>query len=129
MYERSKFMPDITYTLVGDYFLPDITLQELPPHGAEVCVEPLTRYGMMRKNFLKEHRTISYNRMLLSEELYPHCREVQQDTHRRFDRLMSDILVFRPPPDKNAHSLAWAAHMTEIHRLAEKMMLDEIVYA
>jgi len=119
----AKFMPDITYTLVGDYFLPNITLRD-PPDA-----ELLTRYGMMRKNFLKEHRPISYNRMLLSEELYPHCRKIQQDAHRRLDSLMSDILVFRPPPNKNADNLAWAAHMTEIHRLAEKMMLDEIVYA
>jgi hypothetical protein len=42
---------------------------------------------------------------------------------------MSDILVFRPPPDKTADGLAWAAHMTEIHGIAEKMMLDDVVYA
>ncbi len=42
---------------------------------------------------------------------------------------MSDILIFKPAPDKAAASLAWAAHMAEVHRIAEKMMLDEIVYA
>jgi hypothetical protein len=33
--------------------------------------------------------------------------------------------VFTSPPDKAADGLAWAAHMTEAKRIAEKMMLDE----
>jgi hypothetical protein len=83
----------------------------------------------MRRSFLKEHRAITYNRLLLTERLFPHLRGVQQAAHERLDSIMSDILVFNPPPDKAADGLAWAAHMAEIHRIAEKMMLDEIVYA
>jgi len=40
---------------------------------------------------------------------------------------MLDMLVFNPPPDKTADGLAWAAHMAEVHRTAEKVMLDEVV--
>ena len=56
-------------------------------------------------------------------------REVQQVAQVRLDGIMTDILVFNPSPDKAADSLAWAAHMIEVHRVAEKMMLDEVVYA
>jgi hypothetical protein len=42
---------------------------------------------------------------------------------------MSDILLFNPPPDKAADNIAWAAHMETGHRTAERMMLDEVVYA
>jgi hypothetical protein len=42
---------------------------------------------------------------------------------------MLDILVFNPSPDKTTDNLAWAAHMTEAHHIAEKMMLDEVVCA
>jgi len=116
---------DISYFPCGDYLLPNIVLSD-PPRE---LTEPITKYGAMRRSFLKEHHLITYNRLLLTERLFPHLREVQQKAHERLDSLISDILILRPPPDKNADSLAWAAHMGEIHRIAEKMMLDEIVYA
>ena len=118
-------MAQIKYTRHGDYLLPNIILNE-PPRE---LTEPITRYGAMRRAFLREHHPITYSRLLLSERLFPHLCEVQQKAHERLDRIMSDILVFQPPPDKAADGLAWAAHMREIHRLAEKMMLGKVVYA
>jgi len=118
-------MAQIDYVRHGDYYLPLIALSEPPRH----LTEPITKYGAIRRSFLKEHRTITYNRLLLSERLFPHLREVQQAAHERLETIMSDILVFRPPPDKATDGIAWAAHMEEVHRVAEKMMLDEVVYA
>ena len=118
-------MQTITYSRVGDYLLPDIVLSE-PPRE---LTEPLTRYGAMRRAFLREHRPITYSRLVLSEQLFPHLREAQAEAHERLDRIMSDILAFQPPPDKNDDGIAWAAHMTEVRRIAEKMMLDEVIFA
>ena len=118
-------MAQIEYTRHGDYLLPNIVLNE-PPRE---LTEPITRYGAMRRAYLREHRPITYSRLVLSERLFPHLREVQQDAHERLDSIMSDILVFQPPPDKAADGIAWAAHMETVKRTAEKMMLDEIVYA
>jgi hypothetical protein len=117
-------MAQIDYAWHGDYLLPLIALSD-PPRE---LTEPITRYGAMRRSFLEEHHPITYNRLLLTERLFPHLREVQQAAHERLDSIMSDILMFRPPPDKAADGIVWAAHMTEIHRIAEKMMLDEVVY-
>ncbi len=118
-------MSDITYFSAGEYLLPNICLNE-PPRE---LTEPVTKYGAMRRSYLREHRAITYSRLLLSEQLFPHLREVQAAAHERLDSIMSDLLMFNPPPDKATDNLAWAAHMSEIHRIAEKMMLDEIVYA
>jgi hypothetical protein len=65
---------EISYSRVGDYFLPDITLNEPPPE----LVAPLGRYGRMHKTYLCEHRPILYNQLLLSERLYPLCREIDE---------------------------------------------------
>ena len=54
----------ITYTLHGDYYLPDLTLTEQP-------ATPLGKYGRMRKSFLKQHRRGLYNALLLTEQLPP----------------------------------------------------------
>ncbi len=70
---------EITYTLVGDFYLPDIVLSD-PPDAP-----PIGRYGRMRRTFLKEHQPIEYSRLLLSERLFPHLRDVDAiaDERRR----------------------------------------------
>jgi hypothetical protein len=118
-------MSNISYSRHSDYLLPDITLIEPPGE----LTEPITKHGHMRREFLRTHRTITYNCLLLTERLFPHLREVQGNARERLESIMSVMLAFRPPPDKGTDNLAWAAHMTEVHRLAEIMMLDEIVYA
>ena len=100
---RRKDKPmELTYSRVGDYLLPDIKLSDPPPE----LTEPITKYGAMRRAYLKEHRPITYSRLLLTERLFPHLREVQAAAQARLDGIMSDILIFNPAPDKNADSLA-----------------------
>ena len=74
-------MPEITYTRRGDYLFPDIALREPPPPDG--CGEPLGRYARMRRAFLREHRTMFYNTLLLSETHYPHLREVEATASER----------------------------------------------
>jgi hypothetical protein len=69
---------ELTYTLAGDYLLPDLTLRD-PPDAP-----PLGRYGMMHKAFLKEHKPALYSQLLLSERLYPLCRAVDEAAAERF---------------------------------------------
>jgi len=69
----------ITYYRAGNYLLPNIILNE-PPREMNA---PLGRYGRMHKVYLREHRTILYNQLLLSERLYPLCREVDEAAANR----------------------------------------------
>ena len=55
----------------GDYLIPCLVLSEPP----EELTEPITRYGAMRRRFLKENRAITYSRLLLSERLFPHLQK------------------------------------------------------
>ncbi|MDR3210152.1 MAG: TnpV protein [Oscillospiraceae bacterium] len=70
-------MASITYTQVGDYLLPDITLSD--PKDAPL----IGRYGKMRRAFLKERRAIEYSRLLLTEQLFPYLREVDEIANER----------------------------------------------
>jgi len=69
----------ITYSRVGDYLLPNITLKE----PSREMTEPLGRYGRMHKAYLREHRPVLYNQLLLSERLFPLCREVDEAAESR----------------------------------------------
>ena len=62
---------NLTYTRNGDYLIPDLNLTEQPQR-------PLGKYGRMRKAYLKEHRPILYNQLLMSEKLYPHLQEIDE---------------------------------------------------
>jgi len=89
---------EISYTLAGDYYLPNIMLSD-PPEAP-----PLGKYGMMHKAYLKEHKPILYNQLLLSERLYPLCREIDEAAAVRFNTI----------PDREA---------------AHEIVLSELVYA
>jgi hypothetical protein len=67
----------LDYVVVGDYLLPVIKLSD-PPDAP-----PLGRYGMLHKTYLREHRPILYNRLLLTERLYPLCREIDEAAAHR----------------------------------------------
>ena len=80
---------NISYTPYDDYLLPDITLKEPLP----IQSEPLGRYARMRRVYLKTHRPIYYNQLLLSERLFPHLREMDVTAQERWQRGVSEEVI------------------------------------
>ena len=113
----------IEYAQVGDYLIPDIVLND--PSDAET----LSVYGMMRKNFLKTNHPAHYGLMLVSEKLYPHCREVQRRAIERFNMLMEHFVMSNPPPQKELDGMAWVAHMMMLKSAADEIVATEIIYS
>jgi hypothetical protein len=68
---------ELDYIPVGDYLLPVIKLSD--PSNAP----PLGLYGELHKRYLREHRPILYSKLLLSEKLYPICREIDETARSR----------------------------------------------
>ena len=79
----------ITYTQHGYYLFPNIRLNESPP---EIAL-PLGKYGLLRKKYLKEHRSIMYNTLLLTEKLYPHLRDVDDIARERYQRGVPEEII------------------------------------
>ena len=84
---------EITYSRVGDYWLPNITLREKPP--SDGYGEPLGRYARMRRAFLREHRPIFYSQLLLFEQLFPHLREIDKAAMNRRECGMDEFEIVR----------------------------------
>ena len=70
----------MNYIQNGDYLIPDLKLSQQPE-------KPLGKYGRMRKAYLKEHRPILYNQLLMSEKLYPHLLEIDETAQSRLEQL------------------------------------------
>lgn len=60
---------NLTYTMQGDYLLPNLEVPESPRVG---------KYGMLRRSFLRSHRKALYTGMMLSDRLNPHLEEVDK---------------------------------------------------
>ena len=70
----------LSYTLHGDYYLPDLALNEEEPiYG---------KYGMLRKQFLKEHRLAKYQYLLLTGKLTEHLNQIDQESREQVEMLM-----------------------------------------
>jgi len=74
---------EITYTRVGDYFVPDIVLSE-PPDAPT-----LGKYGAMHKEYLRREKPELYALLLLAERLYPLCREVDTAAAHRLATIVN----------------------------------------
>lgn len=70
-------MNELSYTRVGDYLLPNIALSD-PPDAP-----PLGRYGRMHKEYLRREKPALYASLLLTERLYPLCREIDEAAANR----------------------------------------------
>ena len=74
IYDEKKGM---SYTLHGDYYLPDLVLrEEEPTYG---------KYGMLRKQFLKEHRSARY------QYLNEHLNQTDQEAREQVEMLMKQM--------------------------------------
>ena len=73
---------EIEYRKEGDYLVPDLTLK---PQAS------LGRYGRMRKQFLNEYRPILFNKLLLSEQLYDHCAEIESAAEEMLDLMVTQL--------------------------------------
>ena len=112
-----------TYTQVGDYLIPDISLPDAPAY-------PIGKYGRMRKAYLKEHRPGLYTRLILSGKLHEHLAEVERTCNERLDIMIPQIADAQGVTEalKVQDQLGWVGRMNEIKHSAEESILAEIIF-
>ena len=117
-------MSELTYRQNGDYFIPNLSLSDQNQ-------QPLTKYGRMRKTYLKEHRPILWNSMILSETLYPHLREIDQTANQRLEQILAELKKSAGVTEelKASDPMKWVGLMNTLKAQAEEIILTELVYA
>ena len=112
----------MSYTLHGDYYLPDLVLrEEEPTYG---------KYGMLRKQFLKEHRSARYQYLLLIGKLNEHLNQTDQEAREQVETLMEQMIEKQGVTEelKVQNQTKWVRLMNNIKASAEEMVLREIIY-
>ena len=110
----------LTYTMNGDYQIPDLKLTEQPE-------KPLGKYGRMRKAYLKEHRPLIYNQLLLTEKLYPHLIEIDETAQSRLEQMMPQLAKDAGAPEqlKASDPLRWVGLLNPCKAQAEEILMAE----
>ena len=112
----------MSYTLHGDYYLPDLVLrEEEPTYG---------KYGMLRKQFLKEHRSARYQYLLLIGKLNEHLNQTDQEAREQVETLMEQMIEKQGVTEelKAQDQMKWVRLMNNIKASAEEIVLKNMIY-
>ena len=114
---------ELTYTKNGEYWIPDLTAAEQPME--------LSKYGRMREWFLKEHRTITYNNLLLSGKLTAHLMEIDRAAVNRMEEIMPEMAKRAGATEalKATNPMRWVGLMNTCKAQAEEIVMNELIYA
>lgn len=113
----------LSYTLHEDYYLPDLEInEEEPTYG---------KYGIMRKKFLKEHRSARYQYLVLTGKLTEHLNQVDKEAREKVEILVEQMAEQWGVTEelKMQDQMEWVRRMINIKNVAEEMVLLEIIYA
>ena len=113
----------IQYHKSGDYYLPNLIIEDRE-------MQPIGKYGRMRKRYLKEHRPVLYANLLLAGELFPHLAEIDKACEERMDLLTLQMAKSEGVTEslKAADQMAWVARMNSIRSRSEEIVLHEVIY-
>ena len=113
----------LTYTRNGDYLIPDLKLTEQPE-------KPLGKYGRLRKAYLKEHRPLIYNQLLLTEKLYLHLIEIDETAQSRLEQMMPQLAAAAGATEqlKASDPMRWVGLMNTCKAQAEEILMAELIH-
>ena len=113
----------ISYTLVGDYYLPNLKLKQ------EEKVQ-LNKYGLLRLDYLKKNKKAELSIMFMDMTLNKHLKEVQELAQTRVNELVEQLKAKSGLTEdmKNTDMLYWVGTMNAIKNQAEEIVLKELIY-
>ena len=113
---------EIWYTLVGDYYIPNLTLPEEE--------RSIGRYGRLHREYLRETKPHTYNDLILTGRLWTCLADLDEQAEERLNHI---IRQFREKEDvteelKIQDQMEWVCRMNSIRARAEEIILPEMIY-
>ena len=112
----------IQYIRVGDYFIPDLELPEEP--------RSIGKWGRMHRDYLREHRPIQYNCLLLSGKLWTYLADLNEQAQDRLERIIEQMKTDEGISEalKASDPMAWVQRMNNIRTRAEEIIREELIF-
>ena len=89
------------------------------------------KYGRMRQRFLKENHGGIYSYMVLSETLWKHLAEIDEECNEMMDRLVRQMAEKEGVTEqlKSDDWLCWLQKVNSIRSRAEQVVLHDLIYS
>ena len=115
----------ITYRQVGDYMIPNLTL---PPEEANI---KLGKWGMLHKDYLKNHKSVIFSTLLTQGKLYQHCADIEIQAQQMFDALFEQMKQKENVTEqlKEKNQVEWICCMQNIKARIVEIITKELIYA
>ena len=112
----------INYVLVGDYYIPEIGIKEES--------RSIGKYGMLRKQYLKEHKPGKFSVLVITGELDQHLADVDEQARKRIEELMNHLMKVEGVTEKlkRQDQMEWVRKVNEIKNRAEEIVLSQDIY-
>ena len=113
---------DINYIRSGNHYIPAPTLPEE--------IRPIGRWGRMHREYLREHKPIQYNCLLLSGKLWTYLADLNQQAQDRQKRMIDQMKVSEGITEalKASDPMVWVQRMNNIRTRAEEIIREELIY-
>lgn len=113
---------ELTYTKVGDYYIPDLIVAEEK--------RTIGKYGRLRKTYLQEHRSMIYSDMVLANKLWHHLADVEEQAQKRMEVIIAQMKEAEGITEelKAREQMEWVRRMNSIRSRAEEIVLRAIVF-
>ena len=113
-----------TYTMQGDYYLPNLTL---PPEEER----PIGVWAHRRREYLKQHRKILYYNLLTSGKLRSHLADVEEEAQSLFLRLVKEYAEREGVTEqlKSENPTEWVQKMNNIRNRAAESVCTDLIFA
>ena len=127
MTEMKKHICDenngLWYELIGDYYIPVLSLSSEEQR-------PIGKWGRMHRDYLKEHRPILFNDLVLSGQLWTYLADLNEQAQERLSLIIDQMKVSECVTEelKAADQMAWIGAMNSIRNRAEEIVLREMIY-
>ncbi len=114
---------ELTYTKVGDYYIPDLTAEPMPSRD-------LGKYGRMRLHYLQDHKSELYAALLVEGRLFAHLLDIEDTANAWLDRMMPEMAKAAGATEelKARDQMAWVGLMNCCKAQVEEIILAELVY-
>ena len=112
---------ELTYRQEGDYLLPNLEAPESPKIG---------KYGMLRHQYLREHKKAIFTGMMLSGELNSHLEQIDREATEEVERLTNQMAKKQSVDEKmkRTDQMKWVQMMNSLKASAEEIVLNQLVY-
>ncbi len=112
-----------TYTLQGDYRLPNLTI-------GKTDTRPIGVWGQRRLHYLKHHRKVLYYNLLTSGKLHSHLADIEEQAQDLFSRLVKEYAEKEGITEqlKATNQMKWMQRMNNIQERAMEVVCKDVVF-